>query len=49
LLVATGQSDILSGHPEQSLYAGALIVMAVAAFCIVGERITDREHHWRRR
>lgn len=49
LLVAAGQSDILSGHPEQSLYAGALIVMAVAAFCIVGERITDREHLWRRR
>jgi peptide/nickel transport system permease protein len=49
LLVAAGQSDILSGHPQQSLYAGVLIVIAVAAFCIVGERITDREHDWRRR
>jgi peptide/nickel transport system permease protein len=49
LLVAAGQSDILSGHPEQSLYAGVLIVIAVAAFCIVGERITDPEHDWRRR
>jgi peptide/nickel transport system permease protein len=49
LLVAAGQSDILSGHPQQSLYAGVLIVIAVAAFCIVGERITDGEHDWRRR
>jgi peptide/nickel transport system permease protein len=49
LLVAAGQSDILAGHPEQSLYAAALIVVAVATFCLVGERITDREHHWRRR
>jgi peptide/nickel transport system permease protein len=46
LLVAAGQSDILAGHPQQSLYAGVLIVVAVAAFCLVGERITDREHHW---
>jgi peptide/nickel transport system permease protein len=49
LLVASGQSDILAGHPEQSLYAAVLIVVAVAAFCLVGERITDREHQWRRR
>ena len=48
LLVAAGQSDILSGHPEQSLYAGVLIVIAVAAFYVVGERITDRERYWRR-
>lgn len=49
LLVAAGQFDILAGHPEQSLYAAVLIVVAVAAFCLVGERITDREHDWRRR
>lgn len=48
LLVATGQPDILSGYPQQSLYAGVLIVTAVAAFYVVGERITDREHSWRR-
>lgn len=48
LLVAAGQSDILSGHPEQSLYAGVLIVIAVAAFYLVGERITDHEHYRRR-
>jgi peptide/nickel transport system permease protein len=49
LLVAAGQSDILAGHPQQSLYAAVLIVVAVAAFSVVGERITDREHDWRRR
>jgi peptide/nickel transport system permease protein len=49
LLVAAGQSDILAGHPQQSLYAAVLIVVAVAAVSVVGERITDREHDWRRR
>jgi peptide/nickel transport system permease protein len=47
VMVAAGQSDILSGYPQQSLYAGALIVVAVAACCIIGERVTDREHAWR--
>jgi peptide/nickel transport system permease protein len=46
--VAAGQSDILGGYPQQSLYAGVLIVIAVAACCIVGERISDRGHHWGR-
>jgi peptide/nickel transport system permease protein len=49
VMVGAGQSDILSGHPQQSLYAGALIVVAVAACCVVGERATDPEHGgWRR-
>jgi peptide/nickel transport system permease protein len=43
VMVATGQSDILGGHPQQSLYAGTLVVVAVAACCILGERVTDRE------
>jgi len=47
-IVAAGQSDILSGYPQQSLYAGVLIVVAVAACCIVGERISDREQYWGR-
>ncbi|HEV2927628.1 MAG TPA: ABC transporter permease, partial [Propionibacteriaceae bacterium] len=49
VMVAAGQSDILSGHPQQSLYAGALIVIAVAACCIVGERVTDGEDGGRHR
>jgi peptide/nickel transport system permease protein len=44
VMVAGGQPDILSGHPQQSLYAGALIVVAVAACCIVGERVTDHAY-----
>jgi peptide/nickel transport system permease protein len=43
VMVAAGQPDILAGHPQQSLYAGALIVVAVAACCVVGERVTGRE------
>ena len=43
VMVAAGQPDILAGHPQQSLYAGALIVVAVAACCVAGERVTDRE------
>jgi peptide/nickel transport system permease protein len=43
VMVAAGQPDILAGHPQQALYAGALIVVAVAACCVVGERVSDRE------
>jgi peptide/nickel transport system permease protein len=43
VMVAAGQPDILGGHPQQSLYAGTLVVVAVAACCILGERVTDRE------
>jgi peptide/nickel transport system permease protein len=49
VMVSAGQSDILSGHPQQSLYAGALIVVVVAACCIVGERATDPGYGGRHR
>lgn len=48
VIVAAGQSDILSGYPQQSLYAGALIVAAVAACSIAGERLVERERPWGR-
>ena len=32
----------LAGHPEQSLYAGALIVITACAFTLLGERLADR-------
>jgi peptide/nickel transport system permease protein len=48
VIVAAGQSDILGGYPQQSLYAGVLIVVAVAAFSVIGERITERDHSWGR-
>ena len=43
VMVAAGRPDILAGHPQQSLYAGALIVVAVAACSVIRERISDRE------
>jgi peptide/nickel transport system permease protein len=44
VMVGAGQSDILSGHPQLSLYAGALIVVVVAACSVLGERATDPGH-----
>ena len=49
VMVGAGQSDILSGHPPQSLYAGALIVVVVAACCVVWERATNPAHGGRHR
>ncbi|HEY2553509.1 MAG TPA: ABC transporter permease [Streptosporangiaceae bacterium] len=41
VMVASGEPSILEGHPQQSLYAGILIVAAVCAFTILGERLAD--------
>ncbi len=43
VMIASGEPSILEGHPQQSLYAGVLIVLTVCAFTIVGERLTDTE------
>ncbi len=42
VMVSAGQQNILAGHPEESLYAGALIVITVCAFTLLGERLADR-------
>jgi peptide/nickel transport system permease protein len=42
-MVSTGEPGILSGHPQESLYAGICIVIAVAAFNVLGERMSDRQ------
>lgn len=42
LMVASGQSSIMRGYPEESLYAGFLIVIAVMAFTVLGDRLTER-------
>lgn len=44
VMVASGEPSILQGHPEQSLYAGLLIVLTVCAFTILGERFASRAH-----
>jgi peptide/nickel transport system permease protein len=41
LMVSTGQSSILAGHPEESLYAGAMIVITVIAFNLLGDRLAS--------
>jgi peptide/nickel transport system permease protein len=42
-MVSTGEPGILSGHPQESLYAGICIVIAVAAFNVLGERMSDSQ------
>lgn len=39
LMVASGQDSLVQGYPQQSLMAGALIVIAVVAFGVIGERL----------
>lgn len=41
LMVSTGQAAILAGHPEQSLYAGLMIVLTVVAFNLLGNRLAN--------
>ncbi|MFC5676111.1 ABC transporter permease [Aeromicrobium endophyticum] len=42
VMVAEGQPSIINGYPQQSLYAGLLVVVAVVAFNLVGERVAQR-------
>jgi peptide/nickel transport system permease protein len=43
LMVSTGQSSILAGHPQESLYAGVLIIVTVVAFNLLGDRLATRQ------
>jgi peptide/nickel transport system permease protein len=40
VMVAEGQAAILRGSPQESLYAGGLIVLAVVCVNLLGERLT---------
>ncbi|PSS44925.1 ABC transporter permease [Arthrobacter woluwensis] len=40
--VGTGMSGILQGHPDEALFASALIVITVAAVNVLGDRLTER-------
>jgi len=42
LMVANGQASILAGYPEESLYAGLLIVLTVVSFNLLGDRLATR-------
>jgi len=42
IMVSDGQLALLGGHPQQSLYAGAIIVITVMSCMVVGERLSAR-------
>jgi len=42
LMVSTGQNSILSGHPQESLYAGLCIIVTVVASNVLGDRLAGR-------
>ena len=48
LMVSTGQSSILAGHPQESLSAGIMIVLTVVAFNLLGDRLATRQEATRR-
>jgi peptide/nickel transport system permease protein len=43
VMISAGEQSLLSGHPQQSLYAGGMIVLAVCAFTLFGERLIDQD------
>jgi peptide/nickel transport system permease protein len=43
LMVSTGQSSILAGYPQESLYAGIMIILTVVAFNLLGDRLATRQ------
>lgn len=43
LMVATGKESLLQGHPAESFIAGGCIVLTVAAFGYLGERLGGRK------
>jgi ABC-type dipeptide/oligopeptide/nickel transport system permease subunit len=40
-MISTGEQSLLAGYPQQSMYAGFMIVLAVCAFTLFGERLID--------
>jgi len=43
LMVSTGQSSILAGHPQESLFAGIMIILTVVAFNLLGDRLAAHQ------
>lgn len=42
VMVANGTQSVIQGFPQESLYASALIVLAVGAFNMLGDRLSER-------
>lgn len=43
VMVSTGQTSILAGHPQESLFAGIMIIVTVVAFNLLGDRLAARQ------
>lgn len=43
VMVSTGQSSILAGHPQESLCAGVIIILTVVAFNMLGDRLAAHQ------
>jgi peptide/nickel transport system permease protein len=43
LMVSTGQSSILAGNPQESLFAGVMIILTVVAFNLLGDRLASHQ------
>lgn len=41
-MVSAGRSELVSGSPQQAMAAGAVIVVTVVAFNVLGERVSKR-------
>ncbi|MCZ0978526.1 ABC transporter permease [Streptomyces diastatochromogenes] len=41
-MVGTGMAGVLQQHPQEALYAGALVVLTVGAVNLLGDRLTER-------
>ncbi|MFT4232213.1 MAG: ABC transporter permease [Leucobacter sp.] len=42
LMVSEGQSSVIQGHWEESVAAGLVIIVSVAAVSLIGDRLADR-------
>lgn len=42
VMVSEGEPGLTGGHPQESLYAGALIVIVVVAVSLIGNRLANR-------
>lgn len=42
VMVASGQQGLLTGHPEESLFASIAILAAVLSFTLLGQRLSSR-------
>jgi hypothetical protein len=41
-MVSEGEGALTGGHPQESLYAGALIVLVVVAVTVIGNHLAHR-------